>query len=603
MTLRNRAELSTVGGATRAARISGTVNALKAEAHESQTQLRDWLRVRTVGGDVAEFTPLWVTNAISVTGTADVINELAARPEVASIGPDALSLLPALATPEPNLAAVSAPALWDRSLTGQGVVVASLDSGVDVSHPDLVGSWRGGTNSWYDPYGEHPGTPTDMSGHGTATMGVVVGGHSGGTSIGMAPGATWVAARVFDDGGASTTTAVHLAFEWLLDPDGDPSTNDAPNVVNGSWSIGSGPGCDLRFQPDLQALRSAGIVPVFSAGNYGPGASTSASPANYPEALSVGAVSNQDLVYGSSSRGPTTCGGRTEVFPDLTAPGVDVTTADRYGLYQSVSGTSISAPHVTGALALLLSASPGLAPDLQQRAVTESALDLGVAGPDTTYGNGRVDVLAAYEWLKAEGGFLLRSTPTTSVVATGATAHFTVSLESSDGFTDAVALGVEDLPGSVGTATLDTTSISGPETAELTVQTVANAQAGTYPVTIVGSAAGTVRRTTVLLVVRDPGFAVVAAPAARTVAQGGEVTYRVRVEAIAGFTGTVRLSRSGLPPDSTSSWTKRNVAAPGRSRLTVNTSRLTPQGTYPLTIKATSSGVTHRVTVNLAVSS
>ena len=82
----------------------------------------------------------------------------------------------------------------------------------------------------------------------------------------------------------------------MLDPDHDPTTDDAPQVVNGSWSIGAGPGCDLSFQPDVQALRAAGILPVFAAGNYGPGGATSVSPANYPESLSVGAVSGADLV-------------------------------------------------------------------------------------------------------------------------------------------------------------------------------------------------------------------------------------------------------------------------------------------------------------------
>ena len=167
------------------------------------------------------------------------------------------------------------------------MVVANLDSGVDATHPDLAGRWRGGTDSWFDPYGEHPATPTDLTGHGTATMGIMVGGDAGGTSVGMAPGATWIAARIFNDSGMATATAIHAALQWVLDPDGNPATADAPQVVNNSWAYGS-PGCNLEFQPDLQALRAAGIVPVFAAGNYGPGASTSVSPANYPEALAVG---------------------------------------------------------------------------------------------------------------------------------------------------------------------------------------------------------------------------------------------------------------------------------------------------------------------------
>ena len=148
-----------------------------------------------------------------------------------------------------------------------------------------------GPNSWFDPYGQHPTTPLDLTGHGTATMGVMVGGDAGGTSIGMAPGATWIAARIFNDSGSGTATAIHAALQWVLDPDGNPATDDAPDVLNNSWAYGS-LGCNLAFQLDLQALRATGILPVFAAGNFGPGTSTSVSPANYPESLAVGAVDN-----------------------------------------------------------------------------------------------------------------------------------------------------------------------------------------------------------------------------------------------------------------------------------------------------------------------
>ena len=116
------------------------------------------------------------------------------------------------------------------------MVVATLDTGVDLTHPDLAGAWRGGANSWYDPNGEHPTTPVDVNGHGTWTMGVMVGGDAGGSSIGIAPDAQWIAAKIFNDRGIATTVGIHLAFQWLLDPDGNPATADAPNVVNDSWS-------------------------------------------------------------------------------------------------------------------------------------------------------------------------------------------------------------------------------------------------------------------------------------------------------------------------------------------------------------------------------
>src|SRR3972149_324648 len=113
-----------------------------------------------------------------------------------------------------------------------------MHTGADVSHPDLVTRWRGGSNSWFDPYGQHPMTPTDLSGHGTWTMGVIVAGDAGGTSIGVAPQASWIAVKIFDDQDSSTATAIHQGFQWLLDPDGNPATPDAPDVVNNSWSFG-----------------------------------------------------------------------------------------------------------------------------------------------------------------------------------------------------------------------------------------------------------------------------------------------------------------------------------------------------------------------------
>jgi subtilisin family serine protease len=374
---------------------SGDVRAMRTRSRIAQRGVRGYLRGALRDGAAGRVTPLWITDAVSVSATPAVIRSLAARPDVATIRPDAVTVVPAATTPEVNIATVGAPALWRRGILGQGVVVASLDSGVDMTHPDLKGSYRGGTDSWYDPYGQHPATPVDMTGHGTGTMGVIVGADMGGTSVGVAPGARWIAARIWNDAGTSSMTAIHQTFQWLLDPDGNASTDDAPDVVNLSWSLGSAPGCDLSLQPDLQALRSAGILPVVAAGNFGPALGSSVSPANYPEALAVGAVNASEAVWSGSGRGATTCGGSTGVYPELVAPGTGIRTTDRYGFYQSVTGTSVAAPHVTGAVALLLSSHPGANPDQLWDALTGSAKDLGTVGPDDIYGFGRLDIDAA----------------------------------------------------------------------------------------------------------------------------------------------------------------------------------------------------------------
>ena len=420
VTLRDQTNLSVLGLQNRPDRQQVVLQTVQARAHASQRAISAILDVRRDQGQVARVVPFWVFNGLSVTATKDTILELAARDDVASLAPDEIDLQPAApltaASAEPNLALINAPALWGLGYSGQGVVVANMDTGVDISHPELAARWRGGSNSWFDPYGQHPVTPVDISGHGTWTMGVMVAGDASGTSVGVAPQAQWIAVKIFNDSGAGTATAIHQGFQWLLDPDQNPSTADAPQVVNNSWSYG-GPGCRLDFQNDLRTLRAAGILPVFAAGNYGPGAATSVSPGNYPEAFAVGGINNNNLIFSGSSRGPSACGEPATTYPELVAPAVSIKTTDRYGLYTTASGTSLSAPQVAGALALLLSAFPGLTADAQAAALLNSAVDLGAAGPDNSFGYGRLDVLGAYNWL-AGGGQI----PPTATLVPSATA-------------------------------------------------------------------------------------------------------------------------------------------------------------------------------------
>ena len=507
VTLRARADLGAIQGATRKVRLTRTINALRSTSDSSQTGIRARLRQREREGAVASFTPLWVSNAVSVTATPDVIAELAASPEVLSVTPDQIEIVPSASPATVSQDAIRASSVWDLADTGQGVVIANLDSGVDVSHPDLATRWRGGSNSWFDPYGQRS-TPTDLTGHGTGTMGVMVGGDASGASIGTAPGASWIAARVFNDVGAATATAVHQAFQWVLDPDGNPSTADAPWVVNGSWSLGAGPGCDLTFQPDVQALRAAGILPVFAAGNFGPGASTSVSPANYPESLSVGAVSGSNLVSSSSSRGPSTCGGRSRAFPDVVAPGVSVYTADRYGMYQSLSGTSVAAPHAAGALALMLSAVPGLTADQQLAAMVGSAQDLGTAGPDETYGAGLVDAAAAHQAVLAAPpapDFTVSVAPASVTVEAGGPATYAVQVSPLNGFAQDVALSLSGLSGAEGTWVASPAVVSGGGgTSELVVSTTATIAPGAHALTVTATGGGLTRTAVAELMATQP---------------------------------------------------------------------------------------------------
>ncbi|HSS54291.1 MAG TPA: S8 family serine peptidase [Gaiellales bacterium] len=395
VTLTERADF---GGLPRArgARLRALEQALQSTADASQQPILDQLAAGRRAGTVSAVRPLWIVNAIAVTASDDVIAKLAARPDVASVHDDAITVHAAGdaggGAAASNLTAIGAPGAWALGDRGQGVVVASLDTGVDMTIPELAAAWRGGSNSWFDPYGQHTAAPVDLSGHGTHTMSVMVAGGATGTALGVAPASRWIAARIFDDRGQATTSAIHLAFQWLLDPDHDPATTDAPQVVNNSWSMTAG--CNLEFEPDITALRAARILPVFAAGNSGPGSPSDYSPANNPGALAVGATTAGDQIAADSSRGPTTCGGTAVTYPAVTAPGVDVPVLDPVGT-TTATGTSLAAPHAAGALALLLSADPSLTAAEQETALRRSAADLGDPGPDNVFGDGRIDVPAA----------------------------------------------------------------------------------------------------------------------------------------------------------------------------------------------------------------
>jgi subtilisin family serine protease len=598
--LKSQANVAGVHAPTRAARLAGVERALRDLAARTQYGVLRLLAQHP--GSVAAVTPLWITNAIEVKATPDVIRELAARPEVAAVQPNAVIEAPAAVTSsaaEPNLAVVNAPALWDLGYRGQGVVVASMDTGVDATHPDLSGSWRGGSNSWYDPNGQHT-TPTDVNGHGTQTTGVMVGGAAGGTSIGLAPDAKWIAVKIFNDSGQATTSRIHQGFQWLLDPDGDPSTPDAPNVVNNSWTMSTG-SCALDFQLDLRSLRAAGILPVFAAGNYGPTVGTVMSPANLPEAFAVGGTDNSDAIYPYSSRGPSSCAGATA--PALAAPATNVRTSDLYGGYVTETGTSMAAPHVSGALALLLGAVPGLSADQQAAALQGSAVDLGAAGLDNNFGYGRLDVLAAYHQVATTPDYTVGVSPSSVTVAAGGQASYGVTVTGVNGFAGDVALSLNGLPSSVGSATFSPAVVSGGGPSQLTVTTSASAPPGTYPLTITGTSGTTTHTATATLVIpQPPNFSLGVTPSTRTISSGSAAAYTVSVGSLNGFTGNVALSLSGLPASvGSAAFNPAVVSGGATSQLTVTTLGTAPGGTYQLTITGTSAGITHTATVSLTV--
>lgn len=346
--------------------------------------------------------PLQTVNAVAAHLSAKDVRDIAQRPDVASIRYDIGLLAPSRrpmadpchpARPTPRqrlpkscfesaasrvaadgarfdaelpasaaLRALGAPEAWRAGATGQGVTVALVDTGVDALHPDLAGSFRGGSADWFDVHGQRA-HPVDRHGHGTQIAGLVVGTGASGQTLGAAPQAKWIAARVYDDGNVGRLSHLHRIMAWLLDPDGNPATPDAPQIVLNAWGLGDRPGqCDLEFDRDLRLLRAAGMHVVFAAGNGGPAESSSVSPANNPAALAVGALDANGRLALFSSRGASACDGRP--YPDVAAPGELVRTTDlsagRMAATTAGTGTSYAAALAAGELALLMQARPEL---------------------------------------------------------------------------------------------------------------------------------------------------------------------------------------------------------------------------------------------------
>jgi serine protease AprX len=402
--LSDRANIEQFRDMPRAARRRAIIRELRDRADSSQASLRELFR----GRGVAKFSSLWLINGMSVEARGDVIRELENDPRVAEIELDYQIPLykvvySSSTVPEWNIDAIHAKDLWGLGFKGQRVVVASMDTGVDLTHPDIKARWRGGANSWFDPYTLST-VPYDPIGHGTETMGVMVGGSAGGTAIGVAPSAKWIAVKIFNDSGSAQASAIHRGFQWLVDPDSNPDTDDAPDVVNNSWGSVNPNGCSEAFLPDIEVLKAAGIAVVFAAGNDGPNPATSSDPANNTGVFSVGATNRNSLISSFSSRGPSACDG--SIFPLVVAPGTRIKSSSPgvsggNASYSLVNGTSFAAPHAAGAMALLLSAFPGLTVEQLEQALISSALDLGDPDPDNTYGNGLINVMDGYFFLVA----------------------------------------------------------------------------------------------------------------------------------------------------------------------------------------------------------
>ncbi|MBU8934252.1 MAG: S8 family peptidase [candidate division Zixibacteria bacterium] len=308
-----------------------------------------------------------------------------------------------------HLELLNVPSLWARGLTGTGRLVCSFDTGVDQVHPALAPKWRGNhaelSATWFSKVS--PDTnPTDKIGHGTHTMGIMVGSVDA-DSFGVAPDAEWISAGVIDQGRdlATTLSDIIEAFQWALDPDGDSTTtDDVPDVILNSWGIPKGlfVPCDLTFATVISNVEAAGIVTIFAAGNEGPEPASLRNPADMAlsplTSFAVGAVDNNSQIAGFSSRGPSSCD-ENEIKPEVVAPGVSVRSSSKDGEYKVLSGTSMAAPFIAGLVALMRQHNPDATVTEIKNALIASAIDLGPAGEDNAYGHGLVDASVLIDYL------------------------------------------------------------------------------------------------------------------------------------------------------------------------------------------------------------
>ncbi len=410
------------------------------QAEVTQTPVQKYLQ-----GSKVEFKSYWINNSILVTSSSkSVLNEIMKFDGVESIQarktyilyePDtsAAILDNGINAIEPNLTHVNADDVWGMGIDGAGLVVANIDTGVRYSHQALVNQYRGNNGgtfnhnyNWFNPDDLSDNAPRDGNGHGTHTMGTMVGDDGSTNQIGIAPGAEWMACAGCPDG-SCTDSALLGCGQFMAAPtdltgaNADPDMR--PDAVNNSWGD-CGQTYDNWYAGPINAWLAAGIYPIFSNGNASncgysapPGLNTVGNPARSGNVTGVGSSGEQNGQYATHSNwGPTDnldTINPTDTFanmkPQVLAPGVSIRSSvpgSDTAYEDGWSGTSMSAPHVTGLVTLIWQAAPCLIGDY---AATESIIESSAVNmtyedgsaltptnfPNFATGWGEIDALAA----------------------------------------------------------------------------------------------------------------------------------------------------------------------------------------------------------------
>jgi subtilisin family serine protease len=380
------------------------MKSLQETAAQSQEQVIAYLE-----GQNARYQPFWIDNLIVVEKSdAKTFNGLIAFPEIEALRAEreiyliepveenSTTVMPMGI--ESNLDHIGAPDVWADGIRGEGIVVASIDSGVRYTHQALVNQYRGNLgggvfshdHNWLNPY-TNSAAPADTHspGHGTHVTGTMVGDDGGANQIGVAPDAKWIACAGFNPN--STTEGLIKCAEFMAAPTRTngtaPDPSMRPHVVNNSWGSCSGKAYDDWYQSVVDAWVAAGIYPMWANGNQStipscPVAHGSVgNPARYGNVSGVGALGTSNATLATYSLwGPSDVADTTNprgypmVKPQFSAPGTNrsaVRSSD--SAYGNMSGTSMAAPHAAGLVALMWSAAPCLVGDYS---TTETIIEM-----------------------------------------------------------------------------------------------------------------------------------------------------------------------------------------------------------------------------------
>jgi len=383
---------------------------LQKRANDTQTGIMAHLEKMKKAGLAKNVKSHWLTNTITVdlfnscaakvAGRSDVI-EIFQYPEITPIEPNrpsepALSMDMADGGVEENLKYIGADSVWKMGYTGEGRIVCHISDGVDGKHPALYNNWKGHDGNpdaaWIGEWTEdgYPAAHNINSAHGTHVVGIMVG-HDDltGDTTGVAPGAEWIGAN-------------GSAWEWAANPDGDPyTTDDVPDVIN--ISFGANQPCSDRYWDLIDMTEALGIVNIMAAGNGGGVAFSIYNPASRADDsltnFAVGSIDHRSgLVWWSSSRGPSSCDS-VSIKPNVTAPGVAIRSSIPGELYENLGGTSMAAPHVSGAVAILRQYAPNASVREIKQALLAGCTPKGDPYPNNNYGWGIISIPASIEYL------------------------------------------------------------------------------------------------------------------------------------------------------------------------------------------------------------